>query len=362
MSLRKNILAIAIAAGMALAPVTGALTATTAVAAPGGFAQLDNASQSKAAADYLVSQLVDGNHLNSTFSGTADTGLTADGLIGIADSQSNAAAAKAINEWLKTQAASETSSGTMAKIAIAASAMGDDPKNYGGVDLIRKLMDQTVSNGGDFGDPFAQALVILAISRTGEAVPDEIVQKLLTMQYADGKDKGGFYFTSDKDELVDIDTTGVAAQALMQVGDHQGTTEAKDNALAYIKQTKTGDYWPTYSPANTAGTAGVAQREAGVDVSGTEAWLIAQQQLAGGGLPAELGGTEPDVLATAGGILMLTGSSYHTASFVPEGTKEATSTQQQNQDDQASWLWLLLPIGAGAFLISAFVWRRRSRR
>lgn len=361
MSLRTNILAIVIAAGMALAPVTGALTATTAVAAPGGFPQVDNASQSKAAADYLVSQLVDNNHLNSTVSGLADTGLTADGLIGIADSQSNATAANAINEWLQTQAASESSSGTMAKIAIAASAMGEDPKNYGGVDLIRRLMDQTANNGGNFGDPFAQALVILAMSRAGEEVPDEIVAELLTMQYADGKDKGGFYFTSDDDEFVDIDTTGVAVQALMYVGDHPGTTEAKDNALAYIKQTKTGDYWPTYSPANTAGTAGVAQREAGVDVSGTEAWLIDQQQ-AGGGLPAELGGTEPDVLATAGGILMLTGGSYHTAAFVPEGASEATSTQQPNQDDQASQLWLLLPIGAAAFLISAFVWRRRSRR
>lgn len=325
MTLRRRLAAAGFAAAVALTPVTvltsGYLSAAPAIAAP---------TAPTAAADagtWLSGQFTHGQYYTSPYSGKADVSGTADLLLGLLASRTGQSTATAVDAWLQGRATGVTSAGQLAKLAIVASAMGDDPASYGGVDLVTRITDAVAAaTSGDLGDPYSDALAIIALHRAGATVPASLIAGLAGRQNSDGE----FYFGTigDSDYFADPDSSGVAISALNLVKSDPtaGTALGKAVAWAVTNRTATG-YWSSYSPVNTTGLIGSALLEQGTDVSAAVTWLEGQQKDAGGsGLPAGLNGTHPDAYATAQALLLLGGQTLASDVLAPAATVTPTPT------------------------------------
>ena len=326
MTLRRRLAAAGFAAAVALTPITvltsGYLLAAPAIAAPAPSATSASATS---AGTWLVGQFTNGQYYTSPYTNTADLSGTADLLLGLLASRTGQSTATAVDTWLKGQAPTVSSAGQLAKLAIVASAMGDDPASYGGVDLITKITDAvTASTTGDLGDPYSDALAIIALHRAGATVPATLITGLAGRQDSSGE----FYFgtSGTPSYFTDPDSTGVAIAALGLVKTDTTAATALNKAVAWAvaDRTPTG-YWSSYSPVNTTGLIGSALRDQGTDVTSAVAWMQGQQVDAGGsGLPADLNGTHPDAYATAQGLLLLGGVSLATDVLAPAATVTPT--------------------------------------
>ncbi|MDA8437257.1 MAG: hypothetical protein M0Z51_00160 [Propionibacterium sp.] len=323
MTLRRRLAAAGFAAAVALTPVTvltsGYLSAAPAIAAPAASAAATSAGT------WLAGQFTDGQYYTSPYTNKADISGTADLLLGLLASRTGQSTATAVDTWLKAQTPTVTSAGQLAKLAIVASAMGDDPASYGGVDLITRITDAvTASSTGDLGDPYSDALAIIALHRAGATVPASLITGLVGRQDSQGE----FYFgtSGTSSYFTDPDSTGVAIAALGLVKADSTAATALSRAVAWAvaDRTPTG-YWSSYSPVNTTGLIGSALRDQGTDVTSAVAWMQSQQADAGGsGLPADLNGTHPDAYATAQGLLLLGGVSLATDVLAPAASVTPT--------------------------------------
>ena len=280
-----------------------------------------NPASTEKAADYLVSQFVDGPFLTSSFTGDPDPSGTADAIVALAASGTHQAETLAATTWLAGQASSfATNPGRAGKLAIAAVTMGGDPTDFGGVDLV-SIITTALAATPDLADTFAQSFAIIALGRAGVDVPQAAVDALIASQDASGA-FGYVDAWTDPDNPVFVsspDTTGMALMALTSLPTSDAVTGSIALAKAWAADNLTaGGYWDAWSPANSAGLLGSALLEAGVDVTDTVSWMLAQQELAGGtGLPASLDGTDPETSATAQGMLLLAGVTLNTAEFSP---------------------------------------------
>jgi len=324
MTLRRRLVAAGFAASVALAPVTvlttGYLSAPPAAAAPTA------SSAATSAGTWLATQFTNGQYYTSPYTNKADVSGTADLVLGLLAGGTGQTTATKADAWLKTQAAGVSSAGQFAKLAIVASAMGDNPASYGGVDLITKLTAASAASvSGKTDDPYSDALAIIAVNRAGQTVPTSLVDALVARQDAAGEFFFGTAGTSSY--FTDPDATGIAMQALTLVKANAGASAALTKADAWATSQRTSQgYWASYSPVNTAGLIGTALLSQGVNVSTSVTWMIGQQQLAGGsGLPASLNGTHPDAYATAQGLLLLGGRTLASVTYVPATTATASS-------------------------------------
>ena len=217
-----------------------------------------------------------------------------------------------MDAWLKTQAASYATSGAAAgKLALAAVAAGSNPRSYGGVDLVAVITGAAGADGSlsAWGpDAFGQSLGVLALARSGTAVPTLVAANLRGLQGVDGS--FGYADWSTGAYVADPDTTALALMALAALA---GTDPAAKAAAVkardwLITHRTAAGYWTSYSPANTAGYAGVALLLVGSTVTTSATWLATQQQ-ADGGLPATLDGSPSDLYATLQGMLLFAGES-----------------------------------------------------
>jgi hypothetical protein len=299
MTLRHRFAATGLAAALALAPV--AAVASSFVAAPAAQAAPAAPLAASRAGVWLGSQLTDGQYYKSPYTGQADIGNTANVLIGLVAGGNQISAAK-VNGWLKQNVSKATSAGQIATIAIAAKAVGEDPAKYGGRDLISEITSAVQKGNGSLGDPYSDALAIIALKGSSDSVPDDLVGALVKQQNKEGE----FFFSSDDGDFADPDTTGLAIQALDGVdGDDAGAALSKAVGWAVKNQASAG-YWESYSPVNTTGLVASALAEQGKDVSKATTWM-AGQQLKNGGLPNTLNGKDGDAYATAQGLLLLGG-------------------------------------------------------
>jgi hypothetical protein len=260
-----------------------------------------------------------GNFINGNLP-TADDG--ADAVINAAlaltavDSCAYAPTIRSLIANLKGQAADfvGTNPGRAAKLAILASAMGEDPTSFGGLDLLAILAAGTQANGqvGVYASSFVQSYAVIAYVRAGKPVPPAVLTNLVDSQDASGAfgyDFGGF--------VADYDTTGLAIQALHAAG---GNSSAIAAAVAWAtsEQNPQG-YWPNpYSPVDSTGILGSGLQLVGTGTAGALAW-IESQQLADGGFPAEVAGSTSNLMATADALWLITGSTYVTVSFQAVG-------------------------------------------
>lgn len=234
-------------------------------------------SPAPAAAGWLARQLVDGERLETVVS-YPDQGATADAVLAFAAAgvaQDNAAKATA---WLARpqsltaylgDGTTESYAGPHAKLALVAQVQGQDPRSFGGVDLIARLTALQSPSGrfgdrsayGDFSNGITQSLAVLALERHDSA-PQAAVDYLVGVACEDG----GFPLHLLRTPCAsDADATGYAVQALLATG---RDAEAA-RALGWLEQVQGasggfGGSEPTLQEnANSTGLAAQALRVGG---------------------------------------------------------------------------------------------------
>ncbi|GAA1165488.1 hypothetical protein F4556_006809 [Kitasatospora gansuensis] len=269
-------------------------TATAAQATPASAATV---RPDAAGAGWLARQLVNGDHFESVFDGTAypDQGLTIDAVLAFAASRSSDLAAARATAWLAKpeiltgyigDGTTEAYAGATAKLLLAAEVRGENPGAFGGVDLPARLRGLQAPSGrfsdrsqwGDFSNNFGQSLAVIALKRTPGGAPAAAVDFLAGTQCADG----GFPVSSGRPACAgDPDATALAVQALAATG-----RTAKANAgLGWLTahQNTDGGFTAagaTVSNANSTGLATEALLSGGRLVAGLKGWssLVKLQQ------------------------------------------------------------------------------------
>ncbi|MFE7633273.1 prenyltransferase/squalene oxidase repeat-containing protein [Kitasatospora sp. NPDC057518] len=297
-TLRRALGLLAIPA-VALATALPAATAAHAAPenAPAAATSSPTVRPDAAAGGWLARQLVDGDHFESVFNGTAypDQGLTIDAVLAFAASRGSDEAAAKATAWLAKpeiiggylgDGTTEAYAGATAKLLLAVEVRGGDPAAFGGVDLPARLRSLQTAEGrfsdrsqwGDYSNAFGQSLAVIALHRTPGGAPAAAVDFLANSQCADG----GFPLSFGQAACTsDADATALAVQALAATG-----RAAKANTgLGWLTAHQNADggfaaAGATASNANSTGLATQALLSGGRLGPGLKAWgrLVKLQQ------------------------------------------------------------------------------------
>lgn len=344
--------AVPVTAATATPSATATNTASpTPGAVPKASAKADINKASAKAASWLAASVPD---KWDSASAALDVGL------GLATQEcAQASKLKSIRSYLSKQADaySKTSAYAAAKLAIFASAVGDDPTNFGSVDLSQRILAGAGPNGrlGSTDDfAFGHALAMIGLKRAGTTPTDSQLEYLLGAQLASGA--WGFGGSADPD------ATALALMALSaEVITPNATTKAavaKASAWALSTQQKAG-YWQNFSPVDSTSLLGAALKLHGGDMTKARTWL-GSAQLAGGGFANSLTGKSANPLSTATALFLLSNVTFVDVS-APLGTcSEPEAEQLANTGTKFSW-----PLGlAGVALVGlggALLLARRDR-
>ena len=202
---------------------------------------------SKALAWLAIQQNADGG-FSGGFSPGSSVGSTVDVVLAVV------AAGGDVHAWRKNErspldyleaqvrAGRVTKSGEIAKTIMAVVATGENPRSWGGIDLVRQLsaLHQSGSYGGTL---YEDALAGLALVNAGQSVPDDVRARLVAAQTQDG----AWAFTGDTAAGAgDTNTTALVVQALIATG-HR---DAVGRALDYFRRTQNADAgWPYQVPS-----------------------------------------------------------------------------------------------------------------
>jgi prenyltransferase beta subunit len=229
-----------------IALVTLVVAAVLAAAAP-ALAAADTA----AAFDYLrMQQNADGG-FGSGFSPDSSLSSTADAMLAIVAAGGDLATFdKGGNTpltYLAAQAPSAATGGDLAKLILAATAAGENPRQFGGVDSVAKLEALTGANGR-IGAPtdtfFTHCLAVRALKSAKRPIPAAAVGLIKITQ----QDGGGWAWDGSSATAADTNTTAVAVQALAAAGDIP-TPIAQ--AMSYYHGIQNDDGgWPYQSPSS----------------------------------------------------------------------------------------------------------------
>ncbi len=333
-ALRRSLALLAIPA-LALGAVLPAAGAAQAAPRPAAAASHATVRPDAAAAGWLARQLVDGDHFEDVYDGTAypDQGLTIDAVLAFAASHSSDGAAARATTWLAEPAVlsgylgdgtTESYAGATAKLLLAAEVRGQNPASFGGVDLPTRLRSLLTPGGrfsdrsqyGDYSNSLGQSLAVVALQRTPGGVPASAVDFLASTQCADG----GFPLTFGQPACTDDpDATAYAVQALTAAG--RASTAAAGLTWLTGHQNADGGFaaaGATTSNANTTGLATEALLPAGHLSSGLRGWADLVQLQQGCGADASVRGAiaydasgynaATSVRATAQAVLGLAGT------------------------------------------------------
>ncbi len=178
-------------------------------------------------------------------------------------------------DFLSTQSANWRSVTDFERTLLAAVAGGADPRSFGGVDLVAKVVSFQ-RPGGNIGDAVnSNAFGIMALRAAGLGVPDGAVAWLKSAQNADGgwgNNPGG---------ASNPDMTGASVMALLSAGVGAGDA-AVSSALSYLRSIQGPD-------------GGFSFQTGGSDVSAT-AWCVQAIAAVGqdpGGAEWSKGGATP---------------------------------------------------------------------
>ncbi len=153
-------------------------------------------------------------------------------------------------DFLIANAAGADTPPAAAKAALAAIALGLDPRNTGGTDFVAVMLAGYDAGTGRYaGDDFGHPLVMVALAATVQAIPPAAIDALRATQESDG----GWGFGSS-----DPDTTAIAIQGLVAAG----LTPADPDlaaAVAWLKATQLPDGGWGYGESNASSTAFVVQ-------------------------------------------------------------------------------------------------------
>ncbi len=227
----------------ALAGLVGAFMLALGGAAGTPSAVASESSDAAAhAGAFLERELAAGGHVFD-YPGTdqADFGVTIDAVLALAATGTGPAEASAATRQLETHlddylgpafGTTELYAGPVAKTALLAMTMGQDPRGFAGRDLLSDLADLQTSGGRyadrtaytDTSNTFTQGLALAALVRAGEQVPSVGVEFLLDQRCTDG----GFKLFVESDECTsDPDATALAVVALLAVDDAAAESAAQ---------------------------------------------------------------------------------------------------------------------------------------
>jgi hypothetical protein len=156
-------------------------------------------------------------------------------------------------DYLLANASAVTSPGAAAKAALAARALGLDPRNVAGVDFIAVVQSAYDPGTGAYAaDDFTQSIAVLGLACTGHEVGALATEALRETQL----DGGGWGFGG----FADADTTAIAIQALVAAGVPVSDPDVQA-ALTYLKESQGSDGGWGYDPAasNASSTAFAVQ-------------------------------------------------------------------------------------------------------
>lgn len=224
------------------------------------------------ALDWLKTQQNSDGGYSGYTPGTSDAGATVDVLLAFAAAQKDQSAwpttgDKTMLSYLETVAASAAANNaaTAGKLAMGVAAAGQDPRDFGGLNLVISMTNEYNAETGVFGTGGAyavwtQAPAILGMVAAGEPVPSKAVDYLKSLQ--------------TNGSWGDVDSTGLALQALIATGESPSSSIVA-NAITFLKGQQQNDggfanpasqYDPNpVSNANTTGYATQAVLAAGQD-------------------------------------------------------------------------------------------------
>lgn len=157
-------------------------------------------------------------------------------------------------DYLEANAATLTSPGAAAKGALAAKALGLDPRSVRGTDLIAAIAGAYNPETGAYAaDDFSQSIAMLGLACTGNDLGPKAADALRATQV---ETEGGWGFGG----FSDPDTTAIAVQALVAAG-VPATDAALVRALDYLEGAQGNDGGWGFDPneSNASSTAYVVQ-------------------------------------------------------------------------------------------------------
>ncbi|MGC9346789.1 MAG: prenyltransferase/squalene oxidase repeat-containing protein [Anaerolineae bacterium] len=189
------------------------------------------------------------------FAAGSDFGTTAEVILAVA------AAGQDVSTWDSAEGlspldyvASQVASGqvsdvgNLSKAVLVAVATGQNPRDFGGVDLINQLLAQQDSTTGMFGDTlFKHAYAVLALRNAGAGVPASAVTAMTSQFTEDG---AWALFGGTTPGTADTNTTALVMQALVAVG----RPDAAAGALPYLRRMQNEDGGFPYQKPSAWGT------------------------------------------------------------------------------------------------------------
>jgi hypothetical protein len=255
------------------------------------LAQVDTA----AALAYLESQQNADGGFGSGFSPDSTISSTADTVLAIVAIEADPASFDQDGNtpitYLAANASSAASSGDLSKLILAVIAVGENPREFGGVDSVAKLVSLIGADGriGNETDTFvSHTLAVLALASAQRPIPDSAVAYIKAAQ----QEAGGWAWDGSAATAADTNTTAFAVQALIAAGE-ASNSDAVTLALAYYTEVQNEDGgWPYQNPSDY-GTATDANSTA-VTI---QAIIAAGQDPAGAGWTTGEGNTPDAALA-----------------------------------------------------------------
>lgn len=141
-----------------------------------------------------------------------------------------------------------TDVGNLSKAVFVAVATGQDPRSFGGRDLVTMVMALQDPATGQFGDTlFKHAYAVLALHNAGATVPQDAVA-VMTANFTE--DGGWSLFGGTMPGTADTNTTALVMQALVAVGE----PGAAAGALPYLRRMQNEDAGFPYQKPSAWGT------------------------------------------------------------------------------------------------------------
>ncbi|MEU9406779.1 prenyltransferase/squalene oxidase repeat-containing protein [Streptomyces sp. NPDC048281] len=308
----------------------------------------------------------------------ADFGLTIDGAYALAATGLNNAKLRGIvdfldlggkdgegrtvDDWTGIGTAYATG-GSLGKTALLAEAVGRDPRDFAGHDLIAALdkavcakpstaPDRSCAAEGAYTyapSVFAQSLAVMAQLRAGER-PEKPIAYLESLQQDSGAWPSLIPATGD----TDVDSTAIAAMALDLAGGDKAEA-AVDKALTWIASKQLPDGGFPGAAGNSVNSAALAVQGLSLDaqkyadeITDAQKFLAAQQNTDGGFNVAKEGQRGSDLRASTQAVGGATGISFGTLKRSLAGTSpQPTPTSTPSPNPSGSAPEIVTPGGDG---------------
>ncbi len=207
-------------------------------------------TQDDAALQWLMAQQQADGGFSNGFSAGSDFGTTVEVILAAV------AAGQDVSQWAaspldyvaaQVRAGKAQDANTLSRAIFAAVATGQNPRAFGGRDLVAALLAQQDANGQFGKSLYAHAYAVLALHAAGASVPQSAVDLMKDNLTDDG---GWAIFGGKTPGTADTNTTALVIQALVAVGE----TDAARGGLAYLHRMQNADGGFPYQNPSKWGT------------------------------------------------------------------------------------------------------------